>query len=666
MSAVRSTRAPLRMTTPEEPPAIPALGGTAPREQLVWWDWDLASDRVTVHGGAPRALGMPWPALPATGAAWAQHVHPDDIERTRVAMRACLGGSEEEWFCEHRLRQPDGGWHWTLNTGRVSERDTGGRPTRVHGVSIDLAEHYRQQEILNRDAQVRATVKQSIVCTDLEGTVRYWSEGATELYGWTAAEMEGRPFYARMPTEAMREHAQWRMRTAATVGEFRQEREDFRKDGTRIFVDSHVFPLRDPAGNVIGVIGTARDVTARKVAEFDRLQLERQLQQAQKMETIGTLAGGVAHEFNNILSAIIGNIELAMLENPNDQIYKDYHRNVLTSSWRARDLVKRLLSFSRSHEPERRPLQLGQFVTDAANLIRATLPATVELSLEPAAAAPDILADANQLQQVLMNLAANAAYAMRGRRGMLTFATRPVEFAAPRECAQSVLPEGSYLALDVADTGSGIEAESLPKIFDPFFTTKPVGEGSGLGLSIAHSIMAAHRGGIEVASAPGVGTTFTLYFPIATGSPQAGAPAAGSGEAIPLAHGHAELVVVIDDEERIGAVVEKVLLRLGYTVRRFSAADEFHRELRAAPFQVDVLLTDQTMPHMTGLELARVLRSEGHVFPIAIASGHSQDLTPAALGSLGRVVFIDKPFDVSKLAATMKALLRPGTSQHPF
>jgi PAS domain S-box-containing protein len=534
------------------------------------------------------------------------------------------------------------------------------------GVSIDMAEHYRQQELLSRDAQVLATVKQSIVCTDLEGTVRYWSDGATALYGWTAAEMEGRPFYSRMPTEAMREHARQRMRTAATVGEFRHEREDFRKDGTRIFVDSHVFPLRDPAGHVIGVIGTARDITARKVAEFDRLQLERQLQQAQKMETIGTLAGGVAHEFNNILSAIIGNIELAMLENPDDPTYKDYHRNVLTSSWRARDLVKRLLSFSRSHEPERRPLQLGRFVADAANLIRATLPATVELSLEPAAAAPDILADANQLQQVLMNLAANAAYAMRGRRGTLTFATRPVGFAAPRECAQSVLAAGPYLALDVSDTGSGIEAESLPKIFDPFFTTKPVGEGSGLGLSIAHSIMAAHGGGIEVASAPGVGTTFTLYFPIATGNPPEAAPAAGFSEAIPPSRGHAELVVVIDDEERIGAVVEKVLLRLGYGVRRFSAADQFHRELKAAPFQVDLLLTDQTMPHMTGLQLARVLRSEGHAFPIAIASGHSQDLTPAALSSLGRVAFIDKPFDVSKLAATLKALLRPGSSRPPF
>ena len=486
---------------------------------MIWWDWELASDRVTVHGSSSGGPGPAWPEFQAAGADWERLVHSEDVPKTRAALRACLEGSVDEWFCEHRLRQPDGGWHWILNTGRVSERDAAGRPARMLGVSMDMAEHFRQQEVLSRDAQVLATVKQSIVCTDLEGTVIYWSDGATALYGWTAAEMQGRPFYSRMPTEEMREHARMRMHTAATQGEFRHEREDFRKDGTRIFVDSHVFPLRDANGTVIGVIGTARDITARRMAELDRLQLERQLHQAHKMETIGTLAGGVAHEFNNILSAIIGNIELAMLENPNDQTYKEYHRNVLISSWRARDLVTRILSFSRIHEPERRPVRMGQFVADAANLIRATLPATIELDIEGAGAATEIMADANQLQQVLMNLATNAAYAMRERRGTLTISTRPADFAAPRECAQIVLPAGSYLALEVADTGSGIEAEHLSKIFDPFFTTKPVGEGSGLGLSIVHNIVAGHGGGIEVASAPGLGTTFTLYFPIAARRP---------------------------------------------------------------------------------------------------------------------------------------------------
>jgi PAS domain S-box-containing protein len=654
------------MTAPNESPAAQAQGAAPARASLVWWDWDVRSDRVTVNGGATEALDPRWSELPATGAEWEKRIHPEDIEGTRAALRACLGGSVEAWFCEHRLRQPDGAWHWILNTGRVTERDGAGQPSRMLGVSMDREERNRLEELLSRDAQVLATVNQSIVCTDLDGKVLYWSDGATDLYGWTAEEMLGRPFTSRMPTEEMREHARMRMRTAASRGEFRHEREDFKKDGTRIFVESHVFPLRDPRGRVIGVIGTARDITSRRNAELERLQLERQLLQAQKMDTIGTLAGGVAHEFNNILSAIIGNMELALLENPDDQTYKEYHRNVLTSSWRARDLVKRLLTFSRSHEPERRPVRIDRLVAEAASLIRATLPATVELDTEGARAATEILADANELQQVLLNLAANAAYAMRDRRGTLTFATRTVDFAAPRECAITLLPAGPYLALDVADTGIGIDAVNLSKVFDPFFTTKPVGEGSGLGLSIAHSIVAGHGGGIEVASTLGVGTTFTLFFPIAPEAAPAAAPAAGDAGAAAPVRGKAEQIVVIDDEERVGSVVEKVLRRLGYNVRRFLAADEFYSELKAAPFRVDALLTDQTMPRMTGLQLARLLRVEGYSFPIAIASGHSQDLTPEALSAVGRAAFIQKPFDVSKLASVMQGLLRQGSSRHPF
>jgi len=651
------------MTASDGPQATQAQG--ASRAPLVWWDWDMRTDRVTVHGGASAEPDSRSPELPATGADWEKLVHPEDIEGTRAALRACLGGPTEEWFCEHRLRQPDGTWHRILNTGRVTERDGGGRPARMLGVSMDREERHHQEELLSRSAQVLATVKQSIVCTDLEGKVLYWSDGATELYGWTAEEMVGRPFTSRMPTEEMREHARMRMRTAASRGEFRHEREDFKKDGTRIFVESHVFPLRDPRGRVIGVIGTARDITSRRKAEHERLQLERQLLQAQKMDTVGTLAGGVAHEFNNILSAIIGNMELAVLENPEDQIYKDYHRNVLMSSWRARDLVKRILSFSRSHEPERRPVRIDQLVAEAASLIRATVPATIELDIEGARAATEILADANELQQVLLNLAANAAYAMRDGRGILTFATRTVDFAAPRECALTLLPAGPYLALEVADTGTGIDPVNLSKVFDPFFTTKPVGEGSGLGLSIAHSIVAGHGGGIEVSSSPGAGTRFTLYFPIAPAAAPAAARAVGTAGTAAPARGKAEQIVVIDDEERVGSVVEKVLRRLGYNVRRFLAADEFYGELKAAPFHVDVVLTDQTMPRMTGLQLAKLLRTEGHNFPIAIASGHSQDLTPEALSAIGRTTYIQKPFDVSKLAAVMQGLLRQGSSRHP-
>ena len=319
------------------------------------------------------------------------------------------------------------------------------------GTTVDTVERRLQEEILRRDALMLANVKQSIVCTDLNGIVTYWNSGATELYGWTADEMIGRPFYSRMATEEMRAHARMRMKTAATVGEFRHEREDFRKDGTRIFVDSRVFAIRDPEGRITGVIGMASDITARRQAELDRLQLERQLLQAQKMETIGTLASGVAHEFNNILAVIIGNIELAEMIDPEDRTYREHHDIVLRCSRRARDLVQRMLSFSRAHDLERRPVQLALVVAEAAKLIRVTLPESVDLQLDPAPAVPDILIDVNQFQQLAMNLAANAGYAMREKGGRLVFRTRMAAFAVPHACAHVTLPAGSYVALDVSD-----------------------------------------------------------------------------------------------------------------------------------------------------------------------------------------------------------------------
>jgi PAS domain S-box-containing protein len=639
------------------PLAVAAYRPVASIEFQVWWEWDLTTDRLTMLD-EPAALGPLEFALPATGAGWEASVHPEDLARVRATLQSCLEDPAERWCCEHRIRRGDGGWHWVLRIGRVARRDGLGRPTRLMGILIDLAQPRRLEERLSRDAQMLASVRQSIVCTDLHGIVTYWSCGATELYGWTAAEMVGRAFWERMPTEEMRAHARMRMRTAATSGEFRHEREDFRKDGSRIFVDSRVFACRGADGKVIGVIGTAHDVTARHQAELERLQLERQLLQAQKMETIGTLAGGVAHEFNNLLAAIIGSTQLAMLANPEDRSTRECHESVLQSSWRARDLVKRLLSFSRVHEPGRNPVHPAQILAEAAQLIRATLPTTVELQLDQAPALPDVPADANQLQQVLLNLAANAAYAMRERGGRLALRARGLDFAAPHACFETILPAGSYLEIAVADTGHGIARHHLAKIFDPFFTTKPVGDGSGLGLSIVRNILVGHGGGIEVRSTPGAGTTFTLFLPAAAESRAADAPAELASPPAP-AFGQGEHVIVIDDEEAVAKVVARALGQLGYAVQSFAAADEFHVRFTTAPFPVDLLLTDQTMPRLTGLQLARRLRADGHRFPIVILSGHSPDLTPEALEALGRAAMLGKPFDLTRLTSVVQGMLQP-------
>ncbi len=544
-----------------------------------------------------------------------------------------------------------------MNAARVVASDGAGRPVLISGIAQDITRRLEVEELGRRDAGLLDIAKQSIVCTDLQGRVVYWSRGAHELYGWTAAEMMGRHFWERMPTEEMRAHARLRMHTAATQGEFRHEREDFRKDGTRIYVESRVFALRDGAGKVVGVIGTAHDITARRQAELERIQLERQLLQAQKMETVGTLAGGMAHEFNNILTAIIGNTELALLTDPDNAVHRKYHESVLRSSRRARDLVQRVLAFSRCEEPKRIPVRLGHVVSEAAELIRATLPSTIELGFDADSPAPEILADPSQIQQVLMNLAANAAYAMRERGGRLSLRLRTVAFTAPHPCTLVTLSPGTYAALEVADTGQGIQAKTLAKIFDPFFTTKPIGEGSGLGLAIVHGIATGHRGGVEVSSSPGGGAAFTVYFPVPEACPAPAAPVADPAQPRPIEPGSGEQIVVIDDEEDVAAVVDAALRHLGYRVRRFAAADDFYKEFSVNPFRVDLVLTDQTMPRLTGTQLAHRLRAEGHAFPMAIVSGQCQEPDPSADGRLERVAFLRKPFDLTRLASTLRDLL---------
>ena len=481
---------------------------------MIWWEWDLVCGAVTFQGAASDSVGFPPCDLSCAAGGWEAATHPDDVAPLRASLQACLEGEAGIWSCRHRIQQTDGAWHLVLNSGKVTHRGADGQPLRMMGVTFDVTLFGHQEDMLLRDAQMLANVRQSIVCTDLNGIVTYWSDGAVELYGWTAAEMLGRHFYDRMPTEEMRAHARMRMATAARDGVFRHEREDFRKDGTRIYVESRVFALRDSSGAVVGVIGTAHDITARRRAEAERIDLERQLQQAQKIQTVGMLAGGVAHEFNNILAAIIGNTELAMLVAPEAGECREYHERILESSRRARDLVRRILSFSRSHEPARNKVRINDELSKAFALIRATLSSNIELRLETEPDLPDVPIDVNQLHQVLVNLAANAGHAIRPKKGSLTLRTRSAAFSSPRTCAAGTVSAGLHVVLDVIDSGPGIDPAIIGKIFEPFFTTKPVGEGSGLGLAIVRSIVCGHGGGVDVTSRLGSGSTFTLYFPV--------------------------------------------------------------------------------------------------------------------------------------------------------
>lgn len=387
----------------------------------------------------------------------------------------------------------------------------------------------------------------------------------------------------------------------------------------------------------------------RQEAERQRQTLEGQLRQAQKMEALGTLAGGIAHDFNNILTAIGGNVELAQQEVAPGSLLSEYLESIGSAHLRARDLVQRILLFSRGQEPERRVIQLEEVVEEALKLLRSSLPPMIETRASYAPGLPPISADPTQIHQIIMNLGTNAAHAMHQGGGILSVEVSAVqidEIQAP----SPDLHDGLHVCVSVEDTGPGMDREVLDRLFEPFFTTKGL-KGTGLGLSVVHGIVREHGGAITVYSELGRGSRFDLYFPVAR------------GEAYPmpanqtrLLEGAGQHILYVDDEKALVALMSKALGRLGYKCTGFSDAREALDAFSADPQAFDAVLTDMAMPALTGLDLARALTDIRPDTPIAIVSGYGDEDTQA-LRSANIRVRIRKPFTIADLSQGLGLLL---------
>ena len=359
------------------------------------------------------------------------------------------------------------------------------------------------------------------------------------------------------------------------------------------------------------------DISKRKAAEADLKRYEAQLRQAQKMESVGTLAGGIAHDFNNILGALMGNVELALENAAGGQSVVPQLQEIRKAGARARTLVRQILTFSR-HEPQELVTQpLRPVIEETHRLLRATLPAGVELDVALLDDTPHAHADATQIQQVLMNLCTNAWHALKGRDGHIVIGldTAVIDEAG----GPAGLPPGRYAHLWVSDTGVGMDPATRDRIFEPFFTTKPVGQGTGLGLSVAHGIMVAHHGAIEVDSQPCRGSTFHLYLPAVDAPAPAAAPASSTGVA---SRGHGEHVMYVDDDETMVTMVEHMLIRAGYRVSAFQSALAAIAAVREQPQRFDFVMTDFNMPECSGLDVAQALANIRPGLPVAISSGY--------------------------------------------
>jgi PAS domain S-box-containing protein len=419
------------------------------------------------------------------------------------------------------------------------------------------------------------------------------------------------------------------------------------RDARIIITEQRFVPVLGPEGNWVAVEGIARDVTAAREEQSRRRMLELQLNQAQKMESIGALAGGIAHDFNNILTGILGFTELAQIESGNPQRVKDSLAEVRQAGLRAKELVAQILTFCRQQQTKEVPLDISRIVGEALKFLRASTPATIEIERRLSSCV--ILGDPTQIHQVVLNLCTNALHAMRSRKGRLSVWVERCEVDAALAATMPKVQPGAFARLTVQDTGHGMEEAMLTRIFDPFFTTKAVGEGTGLGLSVVQGIVSAARGGIAVESTVGKGTTFRLYFPICA------QPTAARVEAPAVKPGNGEQILVIDDENSVSAFMGVRLQQLQYRPAVFTDPRRALAAMTAAPHRFAAIVTDLTMPGLTGVDLIREARRVAPHLPAVIVTGNRSELT--SVEDLAPIEVLSKPFSGDDLGAVLNRLL---------
>jgi len=431
------------------------------------------------------------------------------------------------------------------------------------------------------------------------------------------------------------------------------EQEVISPDGQMLWFEWNDRALFDLQGQVIEYQSIGRNITESKKALLDRERMEKLLQEAQKIEAIGTLAGGIAHDFNNILSAIIGYAGLMQLaEIPQDSPLGPYLEGILRAGDRAKDLVSQILTFSQDNEKERRPIQLSFIIKEVIKFLRASLPSTIKIHQDLSKETRTILANSTQMHQVLMNLCTNAAQAMRDQGGSLDVELTEVVLDAREAALCPELKIGPYVKLTIRDTGHGMSPEILGRIFEPYFTTKAKGEGTGLGLAVTHGIVKNHDGAIYARSELGKGSTFEVYFPVYEPGEFEIRPVSVE----PLPQG-TERVLFIDDELHLLEIGGKILKRLGYRVDVRTSSLEALEAFRTSPQDYDLVITDLTMPNMTGDKLAKEILAIRPDMPIILCTGFSQMISPDQAKTMGIREMVLKPLTVRNLAETVRRIL---------
>jgi PAS domain S-box-containing protein len=538
--------------------------------------------------------------------------------------------------------------------------DSGGRTIGVLATAINITERKEaEMELEKAHALLRSlidSVPDLIFFKDHDSTYLGCNKAFAEFAGRDVADIIGKTDY-NLFSHKLATFFREKDRQMLSSGQTKRNEEwvDY-PDGRHVLLDTLKTPYRTADGTVLGLIGISRDITERKKTEEEKEKLKAQLLQAQKLEAIGTLAGGIAHDFNNILFAILGNADIAEIEITRNHYPTEELKEIKTAGIRARDLVKQILSFARKAKQERMALRPISIIKEVLKLLRSTMPTTIEIRQDLQDPEATIVADPTEIHQLLMNLCTNAGHAMMRKGGVLEVSQRIAnvngEFAGNNN-----LRTGPHLLLTISDTGEGMTPEVMEHIFEPFFTTKGKAEGTGMGLAVVHGIVTSLGGAVKVCSEAGRGSSFTIYLPLAGKDPNR-AESVTDNDALP--QGRQEHILLVDDDKTITIVLKRMLTNLGYQITTRTDSEEALTIFRAQPEKFALVITDQTMPKMTGAELASKILAIRPGLPIILCTGFSQTVSAEKAKQMGIREYMTKPVMKNELAVAVRRLLDEG------
>lgn len=531
-------------------------------------------------------------------------------------------------------------------------------------VEMGIYKHRMEKELRQNREWLDLTLNSigdAVIATDQKGRIEFMNVVAQSKTGWPEEEAIGKPIQdifhvidkktgkpienplERMTTGGIGTDVSSYFVLAQNGKPFPVEAVLISKNKWRLDVEDSLAPLKDHRGNILGSVLVFQDVTQRK-------QAEAQLQQLQKLEAIGTLAGGIAHDFNNILTSINGFAELALMDAETGSRMEEYLQEIFTAGTRAKGLVDQILTFASRTKDEVKPTRIDWIAMEALKLIRAAIPTTIDIE-QHIKSRSSIMGNTTHIHQIFMNLCTNAAQAMESKGGLLQIEVKDVCIKPSSPSMPLGMQPGDYVEIKVSDTGVGIPPENIGSIFEPFFTTMETGEGTGMGLSIVHGIVESCNGKITVDSENGKGTVFTVYLPI---TPKREAVKVEKSYVLPSG---SERILFLDDEAPIARLGGKILGQLGYTVSTRTSSIEALELFRSKPDEFDLVITDMTMPNMTGDVLAKQLMETRPDIPVILYTGYSKKISDRTAREIGIKAFAHKPIVKADLANTVRKVL---------